>query len=160
MRIPHIDKISPKSAVFCIRFQLFTVLSLTYVTIKYQLFPFMIIWYQIFICVRISYQFFTRVSFDTIFSQMWAFGTDSSHVWGFDTDSSHLWKFGTNSSHLRKIVPVLLTLKNIKWPYVNFTFAKIWRIGTYSSHGVKFTKCEICGSTHHPHVQAYGWGFT
>ena len=22
-----------------------------------------------------------------------------------------------------------------------------WRFGTYSSHGMKFAKCEICGST-------------
>ena len=57
MRIPHIDKIPPKFAAFCIRFQFFTVLSLTSVTIKYQFI----------ICVLIRYQFFTRVSFDTNF---------------------------------------------------------------------------------------------
>ena len=33
MHIPHTDKIPPKSATYCIRFQLFTVLSLTFVTI-------------------------------------------------------------------------------------------------------------------------------
>ena len=37
MRISHIGKMPPKSAAFCIRFQLFTVLSLTSVAIKYQL---------------------------------------------------------------------------------------------------------------------------
>ena len=38
MRIPHIDKVPLKSAAFCIRFQIFTVLSLTSVTIQYQFF--------------------------------------------------------------------------------------------------------------------------
>ena len=44
VRIPHIDEILLKYAANYIRFQFFTVLSLTSVTIKYQLFTHVIIW--------------------------------------------------------------------------------------------------------------------
>ena len=145
MRFPHIDKIPPKSAAFCIRFQFFTVLSLPSVAIKYQFFTSVIIWYQFFRCVRkVLYQFFTRVSFHTNFShsiiwyQCFNWCEDLVPImWGFGTNSSHFWKFGIVLSYLRIIVPVLHTLKIVKfehkfynpqknrnWPYVNFTFAK------------------------------------
>ena len=94
-----------------------------------------------------------------------------SHVGGFDTDSSHLWKSGTNSSHVSNSMPVLHrydtyvpnlhTLKygNVKFEHkfyppkmieidraqISFlpkvTYCRT--IGTNSSHGVQFTKCEI-----------------
>ena len=58
MRIPQIDKIRPKSAAFCIRFQFFTVLSLISVAIKYRFIVCVITWYQFFTCVSIWYQFY------------------------------------------------------------------------------------------------------
>ena len=33
------------------------------------------------------------------------------------------------------------------WPYANFTFSKSEELVSNSSHGVKFAKSEICGST-------------
>ena len=65
MRIPHIDKMPPppQYVAFSTRFQFFTVLSLTSVTIKYQFFTPLTIWYQFFTCVRNWYQCFKRVSF-------------------------------------------------------------------------------------------------
>ena len=57
-----------KSAAFCTRFQFFTVLPLSSVTIKYQFSTTVIIWYQIFMCMRIWYQFCTRVIFIPIFT--------------------------------------------------------------------------------------------
>ena len=49
MRIPHIDNIPrPDFAAFCIRFQFFTVLSLTSMSIKYKFFTSVIICYQFF----------------------------------------------------------------------------------------------------------------
>ena len=71
-------------------------------------------------------------------------------------------KNSTNSLNLRRIVQVLHKLKinkNVKFEHIFYTpkIIKIHRTqisrlskGTYRinySHGVKFTKCEICGST-------------
>ena len=53
LRIPHIDKTAPQISCICIRFQFFTFLSLTSVTVKYQSFTSVITWYQWFKRVRV-----------------------------------------------------------------------------------------------------------
>ena len=103
MSFPHIDKISLKFAALCIRFQFFTVLSLTSVTIKYQFFTSVIIWYQFFTSVRIWYQLSTSVNFDTNFSHMMI-------RYQFFTDVRDGYRF----------------LKRVMIWYPFFTFVKIW----------------------------------
>ena len=108
-RIPHIYKIPPKSVAFCIRFQLFTILSPTSMTIRYQFIICAILCYQCFTCVRIWYDFFSLCEFWyqflicvdllPIFYMLGFCTVDSSHEWGLGNDSSQLWKFGTNYSH-------------------------------------------------------------
>ena len=60
MCIPHVDRIPPNPNVFYIRFQLFTVLSLSFLTAKYQCVISVIIWYQYVTCLESWYQFFTH----------------------------------------------------------------------------------------------------
>ena len=109
-------------------------------------------------------------AFCTDSSHLWKLSTNSSHVWGTSSDSSHFWKLSTNYSHLRKIEPVLhrkntyqfftrwiIRMWNLNADFRPRQLSKltirkfhIWqnlRSGTNSSHGVKFAKCEICGST-------------
>ena len=163
----------PSSASFCTRFQLFTLLSLTSVTIMYQFFTSVIIWYQFFTCVSIWYQFFTRVSFDTIFShvmiwyqfsKMWfflyRFFTRVVSNWHWFFTFVKIWyQFFTSeknsrtcSSHVKNIklwnLSTIFTPQKLsKLTLRKFHICQKWRIGANSSHCAKFTKCENCGST-------------
>ena len=149
MRIPRIDKTTPYSSAFCIRFQFFTVLSLTSATIKYQFFICEIIWYQMFhICKDL---------------------VPVLHTCKFWYQFSHVMIWYKYSSQPIKTDLVLHTLKTIKmlnlsthftpqkyrnWPYmyVNFTFAKsdllvpilhmVWCIRT--TFYVCFKMLQIC----------------
>ena len=90
------------------------------------------------------------------------------HMWWFDTNFFYRCEDLVSILHVDKVlVPILHivlvfhTLKTIKMCLsTSFTLQKLskltvgkfhfcqkWCFGTNSSHGVKFTKCEICGST-------------
>ena len=97
-------------------------------------------WYQLFTCgglipiytdVRIWYQLFTNMSILYQFFTYEKNRTSSSRVQNIE-----IWKLSTNFK-LKKLSN--LTVRT-------FIFAKKWRIGTNSSHGVKFaiqhTKCS------------------
>ena len=105
----------------------------------------------------------------TEYSHLWKLPTNSSHLWGIGSYSSHLWKLSTNSSHLRnrtsssqirRIRTDSLQVTNIQMWNLSTKLSKLtirkfhifqkWRFGTNSSHGVKFAKCEVCGSTKLP----------
>ena len=112
-----------KSAAFGIRFQFFTALSQTYVTIKYKLFICVISWYKFFTCVRIWYQFFTQVNFDTNFSHVviqHQFFTDV-RIWYRSYTRVRIWygfltfvKIGAVSSH-RLSSSQVKNCKNVKF---------------------------------------------
>ena len=129
MLIPHIGKMLPKFAAFCIRFQFFTVLSLSSVTIKYQFFICVIIWYQVFTCVWIWYQFFTRVSFDTDFN-IWCFDTNFTQMWGFGTNSHtcedlvrifHIFENSVPILHIELVFSHVLNYTNVKFDHRFYT---------------------------------------
>ena len=111
-------------------------------------------------------------AFGTDSSHLWQLSNNSSQVWRAGTNYSHLWKLSTNSSHLRKIESCSSQMARMRTNSSHFKMRKMWnsstdvrtpklskltickfhifqkwRIGANSSHGVKFAKCEICGST-------------
>ena len=89
----------------------------------YQFFTCVRYWYQFFTCVRYWYQFFTRVR------NWYQFFTRQK------LSTCEIWA---------QILPPKI-YRN--WPYVNLTFCKCDVLVPILLMGVKFTKCEIYGST-------------
>ena len=103
----------------------------TFVKIEYQFFTGVKNWYQFFTFVKIEYQFFTAEKNRTSPSQMARMRTYSSQL-----KMRKMWNLSTD------VRPPKLSKLTIGKYHI---FQK-WRIGTNSSHDVKFAKCEICGS--------------
>ena len=150
-----------------IKYQFFTSVKIWYqffTSVKnwYQFFISVSIWYWFFTFVKIEYRFFTGVKnfyqFFTFVKIVWKFHTFVKIVYQFFTSDkywtslSHMARMRTNSSQL-KMRKMWNLSKDVRSPKLSkltirkFHIFQKWRIGTNSSHGVKFAKCEICGST-------------
>ena len=88
--------------------------------------------YQFFTGVKNWYKFFTSEKNRTCSSQMARIRTNSSQL-----KMRKMWNLSTD------VRPPILSKLTIR----KFHIFQKWRFGTNSSHGVKFAKCEICGST-------------
>ena len=97
-------------------------------------------WYQFLTCVRYWYQFFTRVKnwyqFISCVKNRYQFFTrqklSTCEIWAQISDPK-IYRF---------------------WPYVNITFCKYDVLVPVLLTGVKFTKCEIYGSTKHTQLSS------
>ena len=88
-------------------------------------------WYQFLTFVKIKYQFFTSEKNRTSPSKMAQICTNSAQL-----KTRKMWNLSTD------VRPPKLSKLTIR----KFHIFQKWHFGTNSSHGVKFAKCEICGS--------------
>ena len=167
MRIPHIDKMPPKSVAFS-----FDSNYSHFVTYKMNIYDDSVpvlymcdnlvpmfhmcenlvpvlnmceFWYQFFICDALLPIFHMLVLCTAYSSHELGLGNDSSQLWKFVTNYSH--RTCTSSSHVKnhknaKFDHKLTVHKFHTWKVTYFT------ICANSSHGLN-TKCDICGSTQH-----------
>ena len=138
------------------------ILSLISVKIKYQVFTYVEIWYQFFTSVSIWYWLFTIVKIEHKFvtgvKSWYQFFTFVKIEYQFcrseknRTSPLQMARMRTNSSQLKMRQMWNLSIdvrppKLSKLTIRKFHIFQKWRLGTNSLHGVKFAKCEICGST-------------